>query len=136
MVWNWRAVLDWSLYTYRSFAGSSNLLWGLGQQNSYLVGLTKIFCSDWPSLLVSSNQKMMRVEATKFLVNTTKFLVGATKFGSADQKFCNDGQKFGNPNQKFRNINQKFGCLNPHHFLIGLTNEKEKLLMTFKCWAR
>ena len=27
-----------------------------------------------------TNQKIMRVEATKFLVSTTKILVGATKF--------------------------------------------------------
>ena len=30
-------------------------------------------------------------------------------------------QKFGSPNQKFRSADQNFSCLNPHHFLIGLT---------------
>ena len=51
----------------------------------------------------------MRVEATKFLFS-------AAKFCSADQK--------GSPNQKFRNANQNFGCLNPHNFLVGPTNNR------------
>ena len=63
----------------------------------------------------------MRVEATKVLVSTAEFLVKATKFGSDDQKFGNDNQKFGSTNQKFRSANQNCGCLNPRHFLIGLT---------------
>ena len=64
---------------HRNFLGASNFLWGLGQPNSDLVGLTKMLV--WRTLIFDqANQKMMRIEATKFLVSATKFLVGAAKF--------------------------------------------------------
>ena len=44
----------------------------------------------------------------KFLVGVTKFLVNTT----------------GSANQKFRSADQKFSCLNPHHFLVGLTKNE------------
>ena len=62
----------------------------------------------------------MRVEATKLLVSATKFGIVLTK------KSGNTDQKFSSPNQKFRNADQKYGCLNPHHFLVGLSLAKNE----------
>ena len=56
---------------------------------------------------------MMRIEANKVLVSTTKFLVGATKFLVSVTKFLVN-------TTKIHRADQKFGCLNPHHFLVGL----------------
>ena len=61
-------------------------------QRKILIGLIFIF--------VKTNQKIMRVEATKFLVSTMKFLVGANKFLVRATNFGGD---------------QKFGYLNPPH---------------------
>ena len=50
-------------------------------------------CKEVQLFNVCANQKMTRVEATKFLVSTVNFLIGATKFLVSTTKFDTD-QKF------------------------------------------
>ena len=66
---------DFFLYIFQNFRECM----GVGKLNSDLVGLVKILVG-WTLIFGQSNQKMMRIESTKFLVSGTKFLVRATKF--------------------------------------------------------
>ena len=55
--------------------GASNVFWRVGQTNSDLVGLIKILVNlpkilgGQDPLFGQANQKMMKIEATKFSVN-------------------------------------------------------------------
>ena len=42
-----------------------------------------------------------------------------------------DPKNVDNPNKKFGRADQKFGCLNPHHFLVGLTKNQGPLDQNF-----
>ena len=86
-------------YTHRNFVGALNLLWGLGQPNSDLVELTKILVG-LTLIFGYTNQKVMRVEETKFLVSTTKILVGATNFFCSITNFLVSNIKFDSSDQK------------------------------------
>ena len=122
----------------KEFCNASNLLWRLGQPNSDLVGLITNLVR-LTLIFGLTNQKMMRVEATKFLVS-------AIKFGSAGQKIGNADSKFGSPNQKCRSANQKwrsaqskfyvtkslFSCPNPHKRFEA----SSKFLWVYKIFRR
>ena len=41
----------------------------------------------------------------------------------SNETFCVD-HKIVRAHQKFSSADQKFGCLNPHHFLVGLTKNE------------
>ena len=86
-------------YTHRNFVSASNLLWGLGQPNSDLVRLTKILV-ELTLIFGYTNQKMMRVKATKFLVSTTKILIGTTKFFCSLTNFFVNTTKFDSADEK------------------------------------
>ena len=73
---------------------------------------------------------MISIEATKILVNNMKFFLGATKLTSFGQKFglvTLTKNLVGSPNQNFGSAEQKFNCLNPYHFLVGLTKNEGQL---------
>ena len=64
---------------------ASNLLWGLGQPSSDLVGLTKILVGR-TRIFGQANQKIMRLKETKFLDSAIKiFGWGYQIFGQPEK---------------------------------------------------
>ena len=105
--------------------GTSNLLWGLRQPNSDLVGPTLIFGY--------TNQKMMRVEATNFFVSITKILVGATNFFISTTKFDSADQNFGSADQKYDFSNPHKKLQVPTKFLWLYRVEKQSDRLIGRC---
>ena len=116
----------------KEFCNASNLLWRLGQPNSDLVGLITNLVR-LTLIFGLTNQKMMRVEATKFLVSAIKFGSAGQKIGNADSKFGSSNQKFRSANQKWRSAQSKFYVPNRYLVVPTLTKGSKRLQNFYEC---